>query len=66
MTSTHPSVQVDADLRELLRESHLDLREDVVAELAALVASGKSAQQIYTTLVNIGGHTSRNPLSQRQ
>jgi hypothetical protein len=54
MTSKEPSEQLTQDLRDLLRASHLDLRDDAVAELAALVARGKTAGQIYTFLSNLG------------
>ena len=57
--------QLTADLAELLRASHLDLREDAIAELASLIASGKTASSCYTCLSNLSS-AGRNPLSQRQ
>jgi hypothetical protein len=66
MTSKDPFTQLEAGLRELLRTTHLDFKEEAIGEVIALIASGKSAAQVNTFLNNLGGHSSRNPLSQRQ
>lgn len=66
MTTHAATPQLEASLRELAKRSHIDLKEEVLSELVTLIASGKSATQVNTFLLNLGGHSSRNPLTQRQ